>query len=260
MENQHIGTEQPAPASESQLAAISFQPPRFWKADPKNWFELVEIQFTAAKITSETTQLVRVVSSLDETVLQGLDIASLRQDKAPYSALKKDLVARFAVSTEAKLATLLAGIQLADRRPTEFLRQIRSLAGSDATDAMLRAVFTQQMPTTVRQILASSTAPLNELAILADKILDVSSANEVAAIQQQYEPKHQHVPRSQSQSRGRGRGRGNGRSHGDSRQRSKSRNRTGDHVCYYHVTFGAKARKCDLDNCLLKHLLTKSEN
>ena len=75
---------------------------------------------------------------------------------------------------------LFSAEELGDRKPTQLLRRIQQLLGERAstTDStFLRELFLQWLPNNVRMILASTsaTSSLDELAELADKIMDVVS-------------------------------------------------------------------------------------
>lgn len=245
-----MAMEQQQPLEDFRVAAVSANIPKFWKADVENWFVFTEIQFNEARITTEATKFSKTVSALDDTVIRSLDLAMLQKSDEPYTQLKRKLIHRYAVSSETKLTTLLAGVSLADQRPTEFLERLRNLAGGNATELMLRAMFMQQMPTSVRRVLLACKEELDELAKIADTIIETCGA-EIAAVHsdQRVESGKTYSSGERSQFRGRGRGRTSGRGTHNAR--------TG-HVCYFHNTYGSKAQKCDMESCLLRHLLKEN--
>ena len=66
---------------------------------------------------------------------------------------------------------------MGDQRPSQLLCRLQQLAGDTpgADGAFLRELFLQRLPSYVRMALAStqSDTPINKLAQLADKIIEV---------------------------------------------------------------------------------------
>lgn len=58
-----------------------------------------------------------------------------------YEFLKNNLIKRFTDSKEKQLRTLLLGLELGDKKPSHLLRDMKSLAGADATDGLLRTLW-----------------------------------------------------------------------------------------------------------------------
>ena len=67
-------------------------------------------------------------------------------------------------------------------RPTQLLREIRDLAGNEMNDNLLKSVWMGRLPPNVRTIISISSDPLDKLAILADKIMEVSDLPRLEAI------------------------------------------------------------------------------
>ena len=123
-------------------------------------------------------------------------VASLNQDIAmppadqPFSTLKEKLLLRTTVSEQRRLHTLLTTVELGDRTPSQLLREMQRLLGESAQQidqALIRELFLQRLPSSIRMILASRgpAISLDAQATLADKMMEVSPAfHQVHAVEQ----------------------------------------------------------------------------
>ncbi|XP_016842905.1 uncharacterized protein LOC107981447 [Nasonia vitripennis] len=150
--------------------------PPFIRADPNMWFTQVDASFRHSNITVEGTKADFVIQSLDrEAMAVIIDIAALEpQPTDIYTQIKRRLIASFASSTESKLRQLLKGQVLNDGKPSLTLSRLRHLdEGSRCDEAILKSIFLDQLHSNHRAILiASGIEDLNQLAILADKIVE----------------------------------------------------------------------------------------
>ena len=79
---------------------------------------------------------------------------------------------------------MLISEELGDRKPSQLLRRMKQLLGENKLeDRILRQLFLQRLPQNVHLILASSsdTVYLEQLAVIADKIIEVAPPPTVAA-------------------------------------------------------------------------------
>ncbi|KAL4714700.1 hypothetical protein ACJJTC_005190 [Scirpophaga incertulas] len=77
-----------------------------------------------------------------------------------------------------RIRQLISGEELGDRKPSQFLRHLRSLAGNLSDDHILRELFMQRLPRSAQQILAAhADMKLEKVAELADSILEVNSSS-----------------------------------------------------------------------------------
>ncbi|XP_064463463.1 uncharacterized protein LOC135374431 [Ornithodoros turicata] len=106
------------------------------------------------------------------------DIVTVPPTERPYDALKTALTRRTTASEQERLRQLLTAEVLGDRRPSQLLRRMQQLLGDRAAavdESILRELFLQRLPNTVRMILTtSSTVSLDALAEMADKIMDIA--------------------------------------------------------------------------------------
>lgn len=257
MKQQPTATTQVCQATE--VNKVSVQLPSFWKQNSSLWFAQAEAQFSIANITSESTKYSYVVSKLDEHFAHEVqDILTNTPVHNPYTTLKNELIKRLSLSQGQRIKQILMEEELGDRKPSQFLRHLRSLAGTGPVkDDLLRTIWAQRLPTYVQAILQTQpeTISLDNLASIADKVIEVHpiSANDVNAIspsysfdkitsaiqdlQQQIEDLKANITqqnrshsRDQTQSV-------------KSRSRSPSRSRSLS-MCWYHQRYADKAQKC----------------
>uniref|UniRef100_A0A6P7GI94 Uncharacterized protein LOC114338493 n=1 Tax=Diabrotica virgifera virgifera TaxID=50390 RepID=A0A6P7GI94_DIAVI len=217
---------------------ISVKIPPFWPNDPETWFLQVENQFTLANITSDATKFNYIVANL-ETVY--------REDVK----LKSELIKRLSASQQQKIKRLLDHEELGDRRPSQFLRNLQSLAGTTVPDNIVRSLWLGRLPSSTQAILATQAkASLDAVAELADTISEdiapsVNMSEVPNAREGTIEIKIQLASLSQAQAQTNTyrRNRSNSRGRPYPRDRSYSRERNSD-ICWYHYRFGHQAQKC----------------
>ncbi|CAK1592566.1 unnamed protein product [Parnassius mnemosyne] len=240
-----------------QVCKVAPKVPPFWHQKPALWFAHIETQFRVAGITGDQTMYDHVIGQLDFRITAEIeDIVTNPPRTNKYEHLKTEIIRRLSQSEEERVRQLLNDEELGDRKPSQFLRHLRSLAGSTLTDeSILRQLFMRRLPQHLQAILAASADPLDDIAIRADKILEVapslasSSSPFVHATSasssgptfdlcaldaqvQQLSATVAALTRTRENHR--------------SRSRSKSRNRTRSDgkLCWYHWTFKEKASKC----------------
>ena len=192
--------------------------------------------------------------------------------ETPYDVLKATLIRRTSASEQKRLHLLLIAEELGDRQPSQLLRKMRQLLGDKVLeDGILRQSFLQRLPQNIQHILASTpqTVSLEDLSLLADKILEVASPRpSVAALTPSIPPPtmHDHNQQiavlqgqinqltaqlqalstqldSRDQPRFRGRSSSRSRFSRPSFSRSPSRTRLSPY-CWYHERFGTATHKC----------------
>ncbi|KAL1487842.1 hypothetical protein ABEB36_015492 [Hypothenemus hampei] len=241
-------TTQPA---ESRIEAIML--PQFWIQDPKLWFTKVEAQFRLNQIRNNATKVNHIIAVLDPTILMHVsDI--LHADDLQYETLKETLLKRLTESQESKLRRALMGINMGEKKPSQFLRELRALVGESATDPLLKEMWIQELPQHIQSILQISEGDLDKLATIADKLMAMQNLNSKGVFATHTEK----LPNTTSleaqisalsdrlQNLERTRGRSNSRNRDRSRnfRRSASRTKKQYDKCWYHYKFGALAKKC----------------
>lgn len=211
------------------------------------WFVQVETQFVLYRIDSEQTKFHIIIAELDTELLTNVSDIVLKPPADVYTQLKKRLIEHFSISEEKRIKQLLSNLEIGDKKPTILLREMRSLANGGVTDDFLRTMWMQRLPTHTQAILSTSSESLDNLAKMADKIVDISPSISVSSVNnptfdssemlRQIETLTAAVHQLQ-----------NRYSRNNSRSRSRSRTRRRDNsqsgLCYYHRRFGDNANKC----------------
>lgn len=172
--------EPPPPTTPVPLVnSADLKLPSFWHNDPALWFILVEAEFAKRHISSQQTKYYHLITSLPPNVMAEVrDIVVNPPASAPYDSLKEHLIRRLSEPRQQRLRQLLSTEELGDHTPTQFLRRMYQLLGDDSSaldESILRELFLQRLPSTVRMILsASPSVPLRELSELADRIMEAA--------------------------------------------------------------------------------------
>lgn len=244
----------------SELCRVGVKVPPFWPEEPAVWFAQLEMQFDLAGITSDRTKFAYAVSQLETPYVSHIkDIVITPPSENRYEKLKVELVKRLSASQENKTKQLLMHEELGDRKPSNFMRHLRSLAGPSVPDEFIRTIWTSRLPTNLQTIVASQAkVDLDTVADLADRVHDivqpsphVASTSASATVS----PLETRIAQLEELIRGRkhfqnnnfrgGRYRGRSRSNNGRRSRNNSKERPDNHPhCWYHFTFGARAKKC----------------
>jgi hypothetical protein len=253
---------------------VSVKLPPFWAERPGLWFSQAESQFAISGITSEDAKFHYIVAQLDTRYAAEVeDVITSPPVVGKYQTLKAKLIQRLSISEEQRVRKLISDEDLGDRKPSQFLRHLRTLAGSSPLqEKLLRQLWVRRLPQQVQVILTTQLdLPLDKLADLADRILEVqpSASPAVSAVSTaacpEPEPGNALLEAIQSLSRqvselSANYRRGN-QSNSRPRSRSMSRSNRGlntesntestdskskSHVCWYHRKFGNNAYKCIL--------------
>ncbi|CAN7979752.1 unnamed protein product, partial [Ixodes pacificus] len=236
--------------------------PQFWTADPQLWFAQVESQFTTSHITSRAQRFHHVVASLPpETAVDIRDIILEPPTTNAYDTLKAELIKRTSASEHRRLQQLLTSEEQGDRTPSQLLRRLQQLLGERAAaydPALLRELFLQRLPNNVRMLadtvmevaapLVAPIAAMKSHALGASANISAAETTENSFrtdVQQAIKALTAQVAALTSRSRSRS----------EHRQRSMSRPRYSSpsqalavsrhsDICWYHRTFGDRARNC----------------
>lgn len=245
-------------ANTRQVVLKPFNP-----AKPEIWFGGAECLMALAGVTCPRLKAECVVRALDTEAMEELtdiltELPTFQGDT--YQHVKQTMLTRFGNSKAKKTRLLLEDQAIGDRTPSQFLRHLKTLAGSSVTDDVLRAIWMKGLPHDMQNAVITKTdASLTHLADMADLIHEnhqlrsgrnicatVSAAQQEPAeppegqlrlILAQMQAQLDELRMSQARSRSRSR---SSRSH----SRSRSRSRPEGWKCWYHYKFGPAAAKC----------------
>lgn len=246
LQEQLAALQSPTTAS---VSGIAVKLPTFWQDKPIIWFAQAEAQFEIANIKQDSTKYGYVLSMLDARMAEEVEdvIANPPADNK-YENLKRELISRFSASKEQRVRKLLSEVQLGDRKPSAFLRHLRSLAGHGSDEGIIRELWMRRLPQEVQRILmAQCDLPLEKVAEIADAIVEAPSSSsqpssvsaatvpsELQLLKRQMDELVKKVEDLCKQSRSRSK----------SGQRPRSSSRSGPRVCWYHQRFASKANRC----------------
>lgn len=233
----------------------------FYENDPELWFTVIESQFSARKITSEKTKFLQVVGNLNcNTASLVKDIIKTPFADGHYEKLRDALIAIYAESSVEKFQKLISNTEIGDMKPSQFLHHMRSLADNTISEALVKQLWIQRLPTASRAVLSASGDELDNLAKMADKMWEVSDRFNISSVaagntnENAYIDKitkvlerltskvdalerKEHVSRRDSTPH-------NNRNRSNSRQSNKSVGKSEHELCWYHYKYGNEAKNC----------------
>lgn len=239
---------------------VGVRVPPFYPSKPSLWFASLESQFVLAGITTDSTKYHYAISYLEPQhieIVEDIVAAPTAPDK--YEQLKTELVKRLTASREKQVHQLLHHEELGDRKPSQFLRRLKTLAGEGVPDDFLRTLWSSRLPSSVQPIIASqANMKLDDVAELADQIHDVIALSpqvaaaetpagssgamdrQIAELTRQVQALSSKVDRMS-----RPRARSSSRSARARRTRTRSQSSYQKFpVCWYHSKFGDEANSC----------------
>lgn len=236
-----------------EASKVSIKITPFWVDRPEMWFYQVEAQFAISKVTCEQTMFNYLVAQLEPRFMESIWDIIKDTSINKYTAAKERLLNTFKESDNNRIKRLLTGLELGDMKPSQLLLKMKSL-GVDMTDTMLRSLWLEKMPDSVKQILVVSEETLDKLAIMADKIVELNSRQELSSVSENtvVEELRNKIAALELQISTITARHSRSRTHDFSGQRSKSRSKSRRRFdkkgkyCYYHFTFGEKCypQKC----------------
>lgn len=247
--------------SKEEILRVSVRVPPFWPEEPALWFAQVESQFALSRITTDETKFYYLVAQLDhQYAVEVKDIITNPPSTDKYLKLKTELMKRLSASQEKRVKQLLMHEELGDRKPSQFLRHLCSLAGPSVPSDFLLTLWSSRLPQNIQTVIATQMdLDKDKLGELADKVYEIApSSPQVASTSSTQMPGYSDMAqqiaeltrqvsllttRLERTERSRPRSRQN--RYNRSRSRSKPKQPPPDHPhCFYHFTYGEQARKC----------------
>lgn len=243
----------------SDICRVGVRLPPFWPEEPAVWFAQIEGSFALSKIKDDDTKYFYVSAQLEHRYAAEVkDILVNPPATGKYETLKSELIKRLSASREKEVTQLLMHEELGDRRPSQFLRHLRHLAGKNIPDDFIRTIWTSRLPASLQTVIASQPeSTLQALADLADKVHDlVPSSPQVAsadaghsAILDRLSKEVAELSRQVKMLTTNNNNSGRSRPRNRNRQRSKSLTRSHSSYrkfpnCFYHNKYGDNARIC----------------
>lgn len=158
-----------------EVSRVGMRMPEFTPGDPELWFSIVERSFQAAGITVDATKFGYALTAIGPSYTTEVrDIIMNPPAERAYETLKAELIKRLSFSQEHKTRRLLEHEEIGDRKPSQFLRHLRSLTGNVVGDQMLRIVWLSRY---IQPRLVTRTADtIDQVADIADAIVEATKA------------------------------------------------------------------------------------
>ncbi|KAJ8916994.1 hypothetical protein NQ315_012909 [Exocentrus adspersus] len=163
-----------ASTSSSSIDRVSVKVPEFIPSDPELWFAMLESSFDAAGIKRNSTKLGYALGALDQKhAIEVRDIIVQPKTEQSYEHLKCELIKRLGSSQDQKTRRLLENEPIGDRKPSQFLRHLRGLAGVEIPDEVLQTLWLKGLPQHIQGILAAhKDLTLDKRADIADSVAE----------------------------------------------------------------------------------------
>jgi len=251
-------------SSAAAIDRVAIKIPPFWAHDPELWFRQVESQFALSGITSDDTKFYYVTGNLEARY--AADVRDILLDPPAterYQLLKTELIRRLGTSQEKKSRQLLEHEEIGDRKPSQFLRHLRGLAGTAVPDELLKTIWLGRLPASMQAILVTQAeAGLDKMAELAVSDALPERRHVTAVSADSFEPMLERLTIHMTAKMGElvnglrqeiaavddrvsARGSRSRERRSPSRQRARSRGHGKDGICWYHWRFGADATRCE---------------
>lgn len=222
--------------SNLQLSNVSVKIPAPF-ANWNLWFAQVEASFQLSRISEESTKYFHLICNLQSDTLSKFQHLLDANSPMAYSKLKEAIIQDYNENNNVSLADVMMEQSLGDRRPTEALRQMqrhlqRFDPTIDANGSMAREIFLRMLPKNIQlSILAQPENNLHTLAQLADKItaFNKSSSQNITSSVEEGKSNINEISLLREEI---------------SALRRQITKPGPSELCFYHKTFGQRARKC----------------
>lgn len=256
----------------SDVGSVSVRLPNFWVNSPYTWFVQAEAQFVLHNVRSDRLRYHLIISALPQDMVETvIDVLQNPPDTNKYENLKQTLINRNSISEDVRLERLISDEQMGDRKPSDFYRHLKLLAGTSGivTDALLTKLWLRRLPSVVNvALIPLADKNIVELSAIADRIWEASRQcvsvvqkpensvnNELSDIRRDIQKLQKMFSDCLDGNQGndsnfnlRGSSRPSFNFRNNSRTSSSTQNRNFNRVtnelCYFHKKFGNNARKC----------------
>lgn len=184
--DQHVAQQLPASHDVSAIS-LSLRVPPFWRDQPLLWF--CSFEAATADLKRSQAQLAQmVIAQLEKQDIQNIaDLIYSPPEQNYYQAIKDRLISLYEESNSAQAKKLLSQVELGEQKPSQLLRKMQNLNREKFPESTIQMMWLDHLPPHVRSVLTVSEAfkiktTLDDLALLADKMMEHTPSSHVAAI------------------------------------------------------------------------------
>ncbi|XP_045477905.1 uncharacterized protein LOC123683053 [Harmonia axyridis] len=159
---------------ETEVSRVAVRMPEFVVTDPELWFAMAEGNFHSAGVTQDRSKFGYIVGALPaKYATEVKDIILNPPTDEAFHKLKTQLIRRLSATQEEKTRRLLEREEMGDRKPSQFLRHLQSLADPAVPESLMKSLWMNRLPRSVQVSLAIvQDSSLQELAVHADHIME----------------------------------------------------------------------------------------
>lgn len=169
------GNPQPPPPPVG-TSAIAIRPPPFLPNRAKIWFTILEAHCANANVSSSTAKFRHCLANLPLDVCDRLSEEDLSSND--YDLLKSKIINLYSKSAPQILNDFLQVPSSLNTKPSIFLQNLRiNTANWNLPEDFIKTYFINAMPMHIRTNLIARTGTLDELAGIADNLIDYSQTN-----------------------------------------------------------------------------------
>lgn len=187
----------PVAYAQQEISGVSvgLRIPPIWRDKLRAWFAHFEAIMTSQK-KGDQAMYELVLGQLERQDVDEIYDMLLRPPETnKYQAIKQRLLDVYEESEQRNVQRVLAGLELGDLKPSQLLRRMQNLSGDHLSEATLRSKWLMQLPSNVSSVLAlSEKASLQEIALMADKMMEQQTRHELSEIQPKAPSQAVHVP------------------------------------------------------------------
>ncbi|KAI4473783.1 hypothetical protein M0804_015177, partial [Polistes exclamans] len=137
--------------ADNPVNEVTVRLPTFLGNMPDIWFQQIESTFKNRRITSDARKFELVFEALTPDIMEKIsDFLRRPPEVDKYSAIKRLILQRLTDSKQKQILRFLNELQMGDKQPSQFLREMRNLVGNLVHEDVLRTRFLQGMPMNIR--------------------------------------------------------------------------------------------------------------
>ncbi|CAE1272079.1 unnamed protein product [Acanthosepion pharaonis] len=156
-----------------------------FNSNTQTWFLQLDAIFQARHVTSKQSKFASVVEKLPaEVAAEVADILTNLPTDKPYKVLKQAILRRTGCSEERKIKDLLTNLTIGDSKPSQLLRRMQSLLGSNTiSDTVLKQMWLDKLHPEIVRILAAlkDEVGFQKLSVIVDKIADTTPVRQISS-------------------------------------------------------------------------------
>lgn len=171
---------------QSEIQQINIKLPPFWSNSPTSWFMQAEAQFALSKIKCDTLKYYNVITSLSQELSESISDLLVNPPKENlYETLKKTLIQRNSLSIKLRLKKLLSNEQMGDKKPSEFYRYLKSIAGvsSPVSNDLIRNLWQTRLPKLINiALIPQKELAIEDVLVCADQVWEALQESSISAV------------------------------------------------------------------------------